>query len=195
MSTVFVPPDLPTDSPPPPYPPLGKRPHRARGVLAICLTSLAVAGLIAVAFNVGGNRAETRAAENPVVTTVISRVTAPTVTSRITAPTPAPVTVTAPAPPAVTVTAPPATVTASANAASADPSGPKRNGSYLISSQITPGTWQCTSPDSGTIPGAWTIYDSSHTMVDIDLTTIASVPDSGYSVTFEWCKSTWTLIG
>ncbi len=110
MSTEFARSDQPTDS----RSSLasGKQPHKSRRVLAICLSSLAVAGLVAIAFNVGDSRADQKAAENPVVTTI-----SVTATSRITAPTPAPVTVTAAALPAVTVTAPaPAAVTVTAPA-------------------------------------------------------------------------------
>jgi len=120
---------------------------------------------------------------------------APT-TVTVTAPAPAPKTVTVTAPP-VTVQAPaPApvtvTVTAQPNAATSDPGGPKKDGKYLIGSQLTPGTWQCDKP--GSFP-FWTVHDQADDIVNNGLDTIAIVTDEGYTVDLDGCASTWVKVG
>lgn len=114
-----------------------------------------------------------------------------------TAPAKAPVTVSVTAPP-VTVTAPPpapVTVTAQPDAATADPNGPKRNGTYLVGSQITSGQWQCASPSAGGLL-YWETNDRSGGIVDNGLDEgVAFVSDEAFSVVFDDCGETWTKVG
>jgi len=117
-------------------------------------------------------------------------------TVTVTAPAPAPKTVTVTAPP-VTVTAPPpapvtVTVTAQPNAPTADPAGPKKDGKFMVGSQIEPGTWQCDKP--GSFP-FWTVHDQANGIVDNGLDSIAIITDEGYTVELDGCSSTWTKVG
>ena len=132
----------------------------------------------------GGSKSEASAPTEITKTVTVTAPAAPPKTVTVTAP---PVTVTAPAPAPVTVTAQPAAP--AAPAASADPAGPKKNGDYLIGAQIATGNWQCA--DGGNEP-SWSTYDASHSLVDIDISTIATVADDAYSVTLKRCSGVWT---
>lgn len=102
----------------------------------------------------------------------------------------APVTVTAAAPPAATVTAAPAAP--AVRTANTDPAGPKANGKFLIGSQVLPGTWQCDKP--GSMPN-WTVNAQDNSIIDIELDSIAIVPDSGYTLTLGGCNGLWSKVG
>lgn len=98
-----------------------------------------------------------------------------------------------------TVTAPPATVTVTAQpaapaapAASADPAGPKKNGKYLVGSQIAPGTWQCDKETSGIY---WEVDDKTGEIMSNGLDSIAIVPDDGYTFAMNDCSSLWNKVG
>ena len=109
-------------------------------------------------------------------------VTAPPVTKTVTAP---PVTVTAPPPAPVTVTAQP-------NAATTDPAGPKKDGKFLVGSQIETGTWQCDKP--GSLP-YWSVNDQANGIVDNGLDSIAIITEEGYTAQLDGCSSTWVKVG
>ncbi len=125
-------------------------------------------------------------------------VTAPPVT--VQAPAPAPVTVEvpapAPAPVTVTVTEPVAPAApAPAAASNADPAS-KKNGKYLIGTQIEPGTWQCSEAETlGDIATAsWKVSDQTNEIISIELDTIAIVPSDGYTVDLSGCATTWAKV-
>jgi len=192
MSTLY-------EAPSAPLPPPAKKSRKWMWIAGAVVGAVA---LISVGSASGKASVQQAAAPAPVTVTaaappaitVTAEAPAPVTVTAAAPPAADPVTVTAAAPPAVTVTAP-AAPAAPASAASADPSGPKRNGSYIIGSQIAPGNWQCTTPGSGSLGASWTTYNSSHALMDIDLTSIAAISDSAYSVTFDFCASTWTLVG
>jgi len=104
------------------------------------------------------------------------------------APAPAPVTVT------VTEAAAPAAA-APAAAATADPAS-KKNGKYLIGTQIEPGTWQCSEAETlGDIDTAsWKVSDQANEIISIELDTIAIVPSDGYTVDLSGCATMWTKV-
>jgi hypothetical protein len=110
------------------------------------------------------------------------------VTVEVTAPAPAPVTVT------VTEAAAPAAA-APAAAATADPAS-KKNGKYLIGTQIEPGTWQCSEAETlGDIDTAsWKVSDQANEIISIELDTIAIVPSDGYTVDLSGCATMWTKV-
>jgi len=125
-------------------------------------------------------------------------VTAPPVTVEAPASAPVTVEVPAPAPAPVTVTvtesAAPA-VAAPAAAAPADPAS-KKNGKYLIGTQIEPGTWQCSEAETlGDIDTAsWKVSDQANEIISIELDTIAIVPSDGYTVDLSGCATMWTKV-
>ena len=161
----------------------------------IAAAVLAVVVSAAIGNSAGVASAEAAAAAVPAVTVVqtstVTKTPAPvtktqTVTETVT---PAPVTVTETAPPPapVTVTAP-----APAPAASADPGGAKKNGKYLIGSQVSGGTWQCDNP--GSLP-YWSVNAQDNEIIDNGIDSIAIVPDSGYTLELDGCNSLWNKVG
>ncbi len=73
-----------------------------------------------------------------------------------------------------------------------DPAGPKANGSYLIGSQMTPGTWQCARAGG---PGVyWAIRSRDGGLLDNGLTTIATI-QGGDIGDLQGCAGSWTLVG
>lgn len=101
------------------------------------------------------------------------------------APAPVTVTVTAPAPAPVTVTAAPA-----APAAGKAPGEAKRNGNYLIGSQIEMGTWQCDAPSA--MP-YWSVKSESNDLLDNGIESIATIAE-GFKAELSGCDSVWTKV-
>lgn len=72
-----------------------------------------------------------------------------------------------------------------------DPAGPKKNGNYLLNSQLSPGTWQC---DKGNDRTFWRIKDQGGDTMDNGFGTIASIDADAYSADLLDCAGTWTLV-
>jgi hypothetical protein len=159
---------------------------------------LLVTAAIGFALGRSGSGSEVAAAAATTAPAQTVTVTAPPVT--VEAPAPAPVTVevpaAAPAPVTVTVTeaAAPAQP-APAAAATADPAT-KKNGKYLIGTQIEPGTWQCSEAETlGDLDTAsWKVSDQANEIISIELDTIAIVPSDGYTVDLSGCATSWAKV-
>jgi hypothetical protein len=159
----------------------------------------AVIAAAAIGNSAGTASAEAAAAAIPPVTVSVTETETSTATKTL-----APVTETVTETATETVTAPPpapvtetVTVTESANAPTSDPAGPKRNGTYLVGSQIASGQWQCPSADSiGLI--YFETDDSAGEIIDNDVhesSLIAFVGSDAYSVEFSGCGESWTKVG
>jgi hypothetical protein len=191
-----------TDSPAinaPAAPPAKKGKGRKFATVGVLLATVAIG--FALGRSGRGSEVAAAAAALPQTVTVTAApvtVTAPPVT--VQAPASAPVTVEVPAaappPVTVTVTEPAAPAAAPpAAAATADP-GSKKNGKYLIGTQIEPGTWQCSESETlGDIDTAsWKVSDQANEIISIELDTIAIVPGDGYTVDLSGCATTWTKV-
>lgn len=72
------------------------------------------------------------------------------------------------------------------------PIGPFTDGTYLIGTEIATGNYKC-SVNSDSV--RYIIKDQTGEATQIDFTSIASVPASGYVVQFEECSGEWTFVG
>lgn len=89
----------------------------------------------------------------------------------------------------VTVTA---TVTQKVGA-DGSPAKSVTDGSYLIGSEIEPGSYKCTGNPSE--EPYWVVKTKSNEIVENDFSTVASVLDSGYTVQLARCGGDWVKVG
>ena len=161
-------------------------PKRGKGRKIAVIAGVGATLLIGVLIGKAGGGSAAAAAPTPEPVTVTKTVQAPPVT--VQAPAPAPLTVTAPPPAPVTVTAAPAPP--AAPAAGKAPGDPKKNGNYLIGSQLEGGTWQCDNPSS--MP-YWSVKSETNELLDNGIESIATIQE-GFKAELSGCNSIWTKV-
>jgi hypothetical protein len=170
-------------------------PKKGKGRKIAVIAGVGATLLIGVLIGKAGGSSTAAAAPTPVPVTITKTVQAapvtvqaPPVTVQAAAPAPVTVTVTAPPPAPETVTA--AAAAPAAPAAGKAPGDPKKNGNYLIGSQIEGGTWQCDNPSS--LP-YWSVKSETNELLDNGIESIATIQE-GFKAELSGCNSVWTKV-
>jgi hypothetical protein len=71
-------------------------------------------------------------------------------------------------------------------------SGPFEDGTYLVGTDIAPGNYKCSKPDSLVY---WEIKDFDNEIMELDLSAVARVSTDGYTAELGGCLGQWAKVG